>query len=168
MPKVLSNVVTSLQDTIIAINEANERSIIKRLLLLGRDELLSGELDESDVANERFEHFNRELRVIVRYILNKTIDGGILWKVAEECYNEAIKRDGSLYMKDYFAPENTSGSELCAGHLRGRLFSTLPQAKDAHGRVSTLVSRLNFFLRSCSVLSMPAAGAPMADKSWHQ
>ncbi|KAJ4213855.1 hypothetical protein NW757_014745, partial [Fusarium falciforme] len=80
-----------------ALSDATERSIIERISLLrGQREPRTKEL---------LNHFDERIRVIVRDVLNSSNDGAcVLWKTAEECYNQAISPSGKLQSDDYFVP----------------------------------------------------------------
>lgn len=92
----LTNITFNLQSTIDALNEAMERSVIIYLKSLGSQ-------CETNVL-KIFSHFDKQIRDIVRDVLNKTSDREVLWKVAEECYNQVISPAGNLHADDYFVP----------------------------------------------------------------
>ncbi|EEU34828.1 uncharacterized protein NECHADRAFT_88411 [Fusarium vanettenii 77-13-4] len=80
-----------------ALSDATERSIIERVSLLG------GQREPR--TKELLNHFDERIRVIVRDVLNSSNDGAcVLWKTAEECYNQAISPSGKLQSDDYFVP----------------------------------------------------------------
>ncbi|KAF1954385.1 hypothetical protein CC80DRAFT_567623 [Byssothecium circinans] len=94
--KRLTDISFSLQRTIDALNEATERSVIIRLRSLG-----------SPIPTTVFKilsHFDKQIKDIIREVLNNTSDRDVLWKVAEECYKQAISRSGSLDADNYFVP----------------------------------------------------------------
>ena len=94
--KKLTNITFNLQSTIDALNEATERSIIIRLRSLGSQ--------SATISFKILSHFDKQIRDIVREVLNNTSDRDVLWKVAEECYNQVTSPSGDLYADDYFVP----------------------------------------------------------------
>ena len=94
--KKLTNITFNLQSTIDALNEATERSVIIRLRSLGGQ--------SASIVFEILSHFDEQIKGIVREVLNNTRDRDVLWKVAEECYNQVISPSGNLHADDYFVP----------------------------------------------------------------
>ncbi|KAH6870636.1 hypothetical protein BKA58DRAFT_469629 [Alternaria rosae] len=85
--KELSNAAKSLASSIDALNHAAER--LKRTLI-----------------TKLFSHFGRKIRNTIHELLDTTSDRNLLWKVAEECYDEAASDFGALRASDYFeSPE---------------------------------------------------------------
>lgn len=79
------------------LNDATERSIVERVSLLG------GQREPH--TKELLNHFDERIRAIVRDVLNSSNDEAcVLWKTAEECYNQAISSSGKLHSDDYFVP----------------------------------------------------------------
>jgi hypothetical protein len=103
--KKLTNITFNLQSTIDALNEATERSVIIRLRLLGGQ--------SATIAFKILSHFDKQIKGIVREALNNTCtsDGEVLWKVAEECYNQVTHPSGNLHADEYFIPLE----EACLG-----------------------------------------------------
>jgi hypothetical protein len=101
--KKLTNVIFNLQSTIDALNEATECSVIERLRSLGGQ--------STTPTFKILSHFDKQIKDIVREVVNNTSDRDVLWKVAEECYNQANSPSGTLHADDYFIPIE----EACLG-----------------------------------------------------
>jgi hypothetical protein len=57
-------------------------------------------------------HFDEQIRSIVRRVLNDfTYDNYALWKIAEECYNQATSYSGTLRLSSYLVERK----EACLG-----------------------------------------------------
>jgi hypothetical protein len=93
--KNFTSITRNLQSTIETLTAATERSIIKRLKSYGSH---GGTIDKLLL------HFDKQIQAIVREALDHTNDHEILWKVAEECYNQATHPSGNLDADDYFVP----------------------------------------------------------------
>lgn len=78
----LTDTITKLQTTVGTLAETSEVSVIGHLL----------------------SHFDAKIRKIVREVLQSYSDQDILWRTAEECFEQAISPDGSLNANDYFDP----------------------------------------------------------------
>jgi hypothetical protein len=100
--KKLTNITFNLQSTIDALNEATERSVIIHLKSLESQSATI--VFKRPPIQELFSHFDKEIRNIVREVLNSTSDQNMLWKVAEECYKQANSPSGILHADDYFIP----------------------------------------------------------------
>ncbi|KAF3126287.1 hypothetical protein TWF703_010545 [Orbilia oligospora] len=93
--KKLTDITFNLQSTINALNEATERSVIIRLRSLGSQ--------ITPIVSKILSHFDEQIKDIVREVFDKTSDQDVLWKVAEECYNQVVSSSGKLNADDYFA-----------------------------------------------------------------
>ncbi|KAF2277014.1 uncharacterized protein EI97DRAFT_305994 [Westerdykella ornata] len=91
--KKLTDIASHLRATVDELHEATERSVIRRLRSLG---------NPCETVSRILKHFDRQIRNIVRNVLNHTSDRDVLWKVAEECYKQATNRSGILDADDYF------------------------------------------------------------------
>jgi hypothetical protein len=94
--KKLTYITFNLQTTIDALNEATERSVIIRLRSLGSQ--------SATIVYKILSHFDKQIKDFVRQVLNNTSDREVLWKVAEECYNQVTSPSGNLNADDYFVP----------------------------------------------------------------
>ncbi|MBE3042280.1 hypothetical protein IMZ48_06810 [Candidatus Bathyarchaeota archaeon] len=76
---------------------AAEREIVDRVIELG------GPCQRPIPALLR--HFDQEIMAIARTVLGADADGDCaMWKIAEECYNEATTDSGRLDVDHYFVP----------------------------------------------------------------
>ncbi|KIV98557.1 uncharacterized protein PV09_09644 [Verruconis gallopava] len=94
--KKLANITIDLQGTIDALNEAAEHSVVLHLRSLGSQSPL--------IAFRILSHFDKQVKDIIREVLENTSDQDVLWKVAEECFNQTVNPCGTLDAEDYFAP----------------------------------------------------------------
>ena len=94
--KKLTEVTRNLQTTIDVLNEATERSVLIRLRSYGGR--------SGTVVGKILSHFDKQIKAIIREVLNHTSDHEVLWKVAEECYNQATSPSGKLDADEYFIP----------------------------------------------------------------
>lgn len=92
--KKLTNITFILQSTIYALNEATERSVITHLRSLGGQ--------SATIVSNILSHFDKQIKDIIREVLNNASDREVLWKVAEECYNQVTSHSGSLHPDEYF------------------------------------------------------------------
>ena len=100
--KKLTNITFNLGATIDALNEAMERSVIIHLRSLGSQG--AAIVSKRPPIQELLSHFDKQIKDIVREVLNNTSDWNVLWKVAEECYNQVTSPSGNLHADDYFVP----------------------------------------------------------------
>lgn len=57
---------------------------------------------EKSLLQRMFLHFDKAIRKVIRAVLDNSIDPAcILWKVAEECCNQATISSGTLDLGDY-------------------------------------------------------------------
>ncbi|KAJ4251082.1 hypothetical protein NW762_011733 [Fusarium torreyae] len=76
-------------------NDRAERSIIAQVISMGG-------LQKPDISKLLW-HFDRHILAIAKRIVGESEDdANILWRIAEECYNEAINCSGKLDPDDYF------------------------------------------------------------------
>ncbi|KIW22040.1 uncharacterized protein PV07_12558 [Cladophialophora immunda] len=93
--KKLTSITHNLQTTVETLTEATERSVIRRLKTYG---------SHTGTICELLLHFDDQIKGIVREVLNHTNGREVLWKVAEECFNQATRLSGNLDANDYFDP----------------------------------------------------------------
>lgn len=103
--KELSNAARSLASSIDALNDAAERWVIRSIKSLGRQSV-ARDSEKRTLITKIFSHFGRKIRNTINELLDTTSDRNLLWKVAEECYNEAASDFGALHASNYFeSPE---------------------------------------------------------------
>ncbi|EDN93604.1 hypothetical protein SS1G_09471 [Sclerotinia sclerotiorum 1980 UF-70] len=91
----LTEITRMLNDAAERLKDATELSIISHLSSLrGR-----GEAQPQNILS----HFDKEIRSIIQSVLKSSSDNHcILWKIAEECYNQATITYGKLHPDNYF------------------------------------------------------------------
>lgn len=91
----LTEITRMLNDAAERLKDATELSIISHLSSLrGR-----GEAQPQNMLS----HFDKEIRSIIQSVLKSSSDNHcILWKIAEECYNQATITYGKLHPDNYF------------------------------------------------------------------
>jgi hypothetical protein len=99
--KELANAANGLSESITALNDAAQRSVIRKLRSLGR-ESIAGASETRTLMDKMFSHFKIQIRKIIHDLLDTTSEQILLWKVAEECYNEAASDLGTLHASRYF------------------------------------------------------------------
>ncbi|KAF4993921.1 hypothetical protein FDECE_13272 [Fusarium decemcellulare] len=84
-----------LADAVKTLRDATEESIVHRLAVLG---------GQRDARTKRLmSYFKEPIKVIVRSVLDESNDeASILWKIVEECYNEAVRPSGTLKCVNYY------------------------------------------------------------------
>ncbi|KAF5875133.1 uncharacterized protein Bfra_003586 [Botrytis fragariae] len=103
----LANEVTEavriLDDTANTLKNAREVSIVASLTSLGGQG--GAKFRDGSLLQRMLTHFDEQIRSIVRGVLDNSSDV-ILWKIAEECYNQASSYSGSLHTDNYFVPHD--------------------------------------------------------------
>jgi hypothetical protein len=92
----LANNTIGLQSTIDALNDAAEHSVVLHLRSLGSQ--------SPPIAFRILSHFDKQIKDIVREVLDNISDQDVLWKVAEECFKQTVSPYGTLDAEDYFSP----------------------------------------------------------------
>ncbi|MCJ1395427.1 hypothetical protein MMC18_008313 [Xylographa bjoerkii] len=100
--KKLTDITFNIGTTVDALNEATERSVVIRLTSLERQSVAT--IFEQPLIQRLIQHFDIQIKDIVRKVLSDTSDQNVLWKVAEECYKQATSPLGSLHADNYFVP----------------------------------------------------------------
>lgn len=93
--KKLEKSSSNIQAALDALHKATHHSIFCRLSSYGS---WSG-----IVRNKILPYFEKEIKDIIRDVLNDNADTTTLWRVAEECYAQATKPFGKLDAENYFA-----------------------------------------------------------------
>jgi len=96
----LTKVTSSLQTTIDALNEATETSVIVRLRSHGEF--------RTTLVSKFLSHFDTRIRNIICEVLGSGNDQDALWRIAEECYKQAISPSGTLHTDHFFDPIDES------------------------------------------------------------
>lgn len=99
----LANLAMNLESTVDALTEWEESFVIIHLKSLGSQSAAIMFKGQPPIQ-ELFSHFDKEIRNIVRQVLNNSSDQNRLWRVAEECYKQAASPSGILQADDYFIP----------------------------------------------------------------
>ncbi|KAF4627345.1 hypothetical protein G7Y89_g10810 [Cudoniella acicularis] len=90
-----------LDDTANTLRNAAELSIIAYLASLGGQG--GANICDGSQLQRILSHFDKQIRSIVRGVLNNSSYGNcVLWKIAEECYNQATSYSGALHPDNYF------------------------------------------------------------------
>ncbi|KFY93402.1 hypothetical protein V500_03721 [Pseudogymnoascus sp. VKM F-4518 (FW-2643)] len=99
--KEFTEVSRVLDDTANNLRNAAELSIIAYLASLGGQG--GANVRDGSLLQRILSHFDEQIRSIVRGVLNDSSYGNcVLWKVAEECYNQATSYSGALHPSNYF------------------------------------------------------------------
>lgn len=108
--KEFTEVTRILDDTTKTLRDAAELSIVAYLTSLGRQG--GAKLRDGALLQRLLSHFDKEIRNIVRDILGNSSNGnGVLWKSAEECYNQASSDAGTLHSDNYFVEREETSLE---------------------------------------------------------
>ncbi|TEY44646.1 hypothetical protein BOTCAL_0349g00120 [Botryotinia calthae] len=103
----LANEVTEaariLDDTVNTLKNAREIPIITYLTSLGSQG--GADIGDGSLVQRMLTHSDEKIRSIVRSVLDNSSDD-ILWKIAEECYNQANSYSGSLHTSNYCSPRD--------------------------------------------------------------
>ncbi|KAK5444219.1 hypothetical protein LTS15_010572 [Exophiala xenobiotica] len=94
--KKLEKAASNIQAALDALHEVTHHSIFLKLS--------SYEGRGGIVRNKILPHFEKQIKDIISDVLNDNGDTTALWKVAEECYDQATKPFGKLDVENYFAP----------------------------------------------------------------
>jgi hypothetical protein len=97
----LTSITSNLQNTINMLNEAKEHSVINYLR--------SFRSKDEGIVSELLSHFDKQIRDIIKKVLHDNRDREVLWRVAEECFNQITSNSGKLGTCYYFdkMDENT-------------------------------------------------------------
>jgi hypothetical protein len=98
--KRLKEIVATLDATANTLAASTECFVIHQLRWLGTQ--CSEIATDGPLIRELLLHFEGVIKEIVREVLNTTHDQSIFWKVAEECYRQAVSWSGSLSIDEYF------------------------------------------------------------------
>jgi hypothetical protein len=99
--KDFTEVTRVLDDTANNLRNAAELSIIAYLASLGGQG--GANVRDGSLLQRILSHFDKQIRSIVRGVLNDSSYGNcVLWKIAEECYNQATSYSGALHPDNYF------------------------------------------------------------------
>ncbi|KAH9213134.1 hypothetical protein DL95DRAFT_367320 [Leptodontidium sp. 2 PMI_412] len=97
----VTEVTRILDDTANTLRDAAELSIVAFLTSLGGQGGAS--VRDGSLLQRMLSHFDEQIRSIVRGVLSNPGYGNcVLWKIAEECYNQATSYSGALYPDNYF------------------------------------------------------------------
>lgn len=103
----LANEVTEaariLDDTVNTLKNAQEILSITSLTSLGGQG--GANIRNGSLVQRMLAYFDEQIRIVVRSVLDNS-SNGILWKIAEECYNQASSCSGSLHTSNYCSPRD--------------------------------------------------------------
>jgi len=108
--KVLSIAAKSLANSVDALKDTTEGSIIRKLRSLGRQSVAE-DSEKRGLITKLFSHFDKRIRHTIYVLLDTTSNHNLLWKVAEECYNEASSEFGALHASNYFGTQEEGKRE---------------------------------------------------------
>lgn len=105
---LLTRITQKLQSHVSVLNDATEESIITYLKSLGEhspapsSRTRSSDDQSGSTLSKMLSHFDKQIKEIVRVVLNDTGNRDLLLKVAEECYNQVTCSSGKLDANNYF------------------------------------------------------------------
>ncbi|KFY29937.1 hypothetical protein V494_08360 [Pseudogymnoascus sp. VKM F-4513 (FW-928)] len=108
--KEFTEVTRVLDDTANNLGNAAELSIIAYLASLGGQG--GANVRDGSLLQRILSHFDKQIRSIVRGVLNDFSNAQcVLWKIAEECYNQAASYSGALHPDNYFVEREEASLE---------------------------------------------------------
>lgn len=108
--KEFTEVTRLLDDTANNLRNAAELSIISHLTSLGGTG--GADVRDGSLLQRILSHFDEQIRSIVRSVLNdSSYVNCVLWKIAEECYNQATSSAGELHPYNYFVEQEEASLE---------------------------------------------------------
>lgn len=90
-----------LDEAASTLRNAAELSVIAHLVSFGGHG--GADVRDGSLLQRMLSHFDKEIRSIVRGVLNSSSNGNCVpWKIAEECYNQSASYSGALHPSNYF------------------------------------------------------------------
>ncbi|KAJ3548779.1 hypothetical protein NM208_g839 [Fusarium decemcellulare] len=103
-----------LVDAAKTLRDATEESIVQRLAVLG------GQRESR--TKRLMPYFKEPIKAIVRSVLDESNDeASALWKIVEECYNEAVRPSGTLKCANYYDSLRGLARPYALGFVREKL-----------------------------------------------
>ncbi|PVH77967.1 hypothetical protein DL98DRAFT_550369 [Cadophora sp. DSE1049] len=97
----VTEVARILDDTANTLRDTAERSMVASLVALGGKG--GANVRDGSLLRRMLSHFDNQIRSIVRAVLSNSSYGNcILWKIAEECYNQTTSSSRALHSDRYF------------------------------------------------------------------